>query len=782
MTNETSTEGSSAAVTERPGPTGAPPQAPRFRQQARDARGASRESGAVVGLESLRQAASGPHPPVWQRLRDLFGAVGRRRVPVRLQSQMSDCGAACLSMTLALHDIEVPVTELRAATGTGRDGASARLLLDAARSYGFQSRGVRVSLKGLRSLPPGTILFWNFNHFVVLEHVVGDRVHLVDPSHGRRRMSLSAVGDSFTGVALVIRPGPEVPARTGRGRRGGDSPWQYLRMFLQPSRRWVWFTLCSLLLLLLNLAVPLATSYVGNMVTGGRSALSPGYLAIGLIVLLLALMTFQFARAMYFNLIQASVDETVTLGILDRLLDQSYAFFSSRRAGDLLQRVRTSSQVRQVLSASAFTSLLDGLLILLYMGLLLFADQLLAGVVIVLALLQVGVLMLSWRPQEYAGADALEARSLAESELAELIEGMPTLKSAAAENDVARRWSNTLAEELNSRLRARRLQAVSSAVSSGLQTGAPLVVLAVGALRVADGALTLGKVLGFSVLAMGMLVPLTNLVQVGLQISGLRADLARLDDIMRSAPQPRGERYVPPAATAYQAEEASFGYESGPKVLHGVSFSVPPGSFTVLLGASGSGKSTCALLLAGLHTPVSGRVLVDGQDLAGLDTVGYRRSVSFVNQEARLFSGSIRDNLTWHTDRASDADIEEAARTAGIHDTVAALPMGYDTMLGPGGAGLSGGQRQRVVLARALLRKPSALVLDEATSALDPVMEQQILTRLRQLDTTLVVVAHRLTAIEEADQIVVLDGGRVVQQGRHDELITQKGLYRALVR
>lgn len=779
MTHQTGTEDSTGPETTRAGSGGRTPPTPRFRRQADAARGASRQYGAPVGIEGFRRR-SGRRPALRERLRQAAGVLGRRRVPVRLQSQISDCGPACLSMVLALHGVDAPSHELRAATGTGRDGVSARLLLDAARSYGFHGRGLRVPLEGLRSLPTGTILFWNFNHFVVLERVAGDQVHLVDPALGRRRMELGAVGEAFTGVALAITPGPDVADRTAPKRRSG-SPWQYLRMFLPRTRRWATFLACSLLLLLLNLAVPLATAYVGDEVSRGRGALSAEYLGLGLVAVLASSVVLQFARSMSFHLIQARVDETVTLGILDRLFALPYEFFSSRRPGDLLQRVRTSSTVRQVLSVSAFTSVFDGLLILLYMTLLLLADPLLAMLVIALALLQVGVLAVSWRHQEYAGADALEARSLAEAELAELMEGMPTMKSAAAENDMGQRWSHSLAEELNVRLRSRRLLAVSSALSSALQTGAPLLVLAAGSLRIADGSLSPGKVLGFSVLAMGLLVPLTNLVQVGLQISGLGASLARLDDIMQSAPEHRGESYAPTAATAHQVEQVSFGYRDGTPVLHEVSFSVPAGSFTTLLGASGSGKSTCALLLAGLHTPGSGRVLVDGRDLEQLDTAGYRRSISFVNQEARLFSGSVRDNITWHAAGTPDADIEAAARTAGIHDTVAALPMGYDTLLGPGGAGLSGGQRQRVVLARALLRKPAALVLDEATSALDPVLEKEILARLRGLGITLIVVAHRLTAVEEADQIVVLSGGRVAQCGGHHELIAQEGLYRALV-
>ncbi|MDO0925022.1 peptidase domain-containing ABC transporter [Streptomyces sp. TG1A-8] len=703
---------------------------------------------------------------------------------MRLQAQVSDCGAACLAMVFALHGKNVPLADLRAATATGRDGVSARRLLQVARTYGFHGRGLRVPLQRIADLSAGTILFWNFDHFVVLESVRGRWVHLVDPQHGRRRVSLETFGESFTGVALqIVPPLPDVAGRAARTRRSSvsDTPWRYLRLFLPRTRRWTSFALCSLLLLGFNLATPLATKYVVERVSPGRSLQGAGYIGFGLLMLTGLFFVLYTIRFLSFLLIQTKVDERVTLGILDRLFTLPYEFFASRSPGDLQQRIRTSSAVRQVLSVSAFTSVFDGVLILSYMTLLLLADRLLALLVISVALAQVAILVLSWRRQAHASVDALEAQSRAEAELAELLEGMPTLKSAGVEEVAGQRWSHLLTQELNTRLHSRRQLALSSGLSAALQVAAPLLVLTVGSVRISHGEMSQGEVLAFGVLAMGLLVPLSNLVQVCLQVSGLGASLARLGDIMEAQQERTGNRPLPSVSGELAVDQVSFAYQGGHPVLHEVSFTVPRGGFTVLLGASGSGKSSCALLLAGLHTPTSGRVLVDGHDLATVDTMAYRRSISFVTQDARLFTGTIRENIAWGAPDVTEEAVVEAAKTAGIHADVTAMPMGYDTLLTSGGRGLSGGQRQRVILARALVRQPRLLILDEATSALDPMAEQAVFQRLTALDCTLVVVAHRLTAVQDADQVIVLERGRVVQQGRHDELLTVEGPYRALV-
>jgi len=761
-------------------PSTSPP--PRFRPAATASRGVSRQLGAVISWPRLRPFGR----PRRTELSDALDGLRhrfRRRVPVRIQGETSDCGPACLAMVLAHHGIDTDLAQLRREMNAGRDGVSARTLVETARRHGLSGRGVRATLGGLGNLAAGSVLFWNFGHFLVLERMSARYVYVVDPAMGRRKIPLALAAESFTGVALEFTA-PLAPAHRTRlvsRQRLAAGGWRYLPFFFPRGRRaWTALTVTSLLLLPFTLILPVATGWVAGHVASGHPVRGLTYLIPGAAALVVAFLLLQVIRAFAMLLMQALSDKQVTLGVLEHLLSLPQTFFAQRNAGELALRVRTSTTVRQILSSGAMSTVFDGVLILIYMTLLMLASVQLALVVIVLALAQVAVLVIAWQRQQSLMADALESQSRAQGELVELLEGLATLKAAGLDRAAGERWSHSLADEINASVRSRRNLAAWTGISTGLQFAAPLIVLLTGALLVSEGRLALGEALGFAALAMGLFVPLASLVQTGLQVSGLGATLARMSDILQATPENAapGLHVVHEVAGQVDLHDVCFTYPGTiAPALREITVNIRPGEFVAVLGASGSGKSTLAALIAALYLPDSGEVLIDGQATSTLDRESLRAAVSFVNQDTRLFAGSIQDNIAWGMPVTDIGRVQEAAALAGIHDDIAALPMGYGTLLASGGGGLSGGQRQRIALARALMRRPRLLILDEATSAIDPALEKRIFAGLLDLGCTLVVVAHRLTALDQAGQVLIVEAGRITQRGRPGDLAAAPGPY-----
>lgn len=700
--------------------------------------------------------------------------VRRPRVPVCFQTQVSDCGPACLVMALRHHGVEAELEAVRARADSGRNGASARTLLEIAREFGLKGRGVRTDLAGLRHLPAGSILFWNFSHFVVLEAATPDHVDIVDPAHGRRRLTWAAVGEAFTGVALEFEPPLERPARASR-RPGAAGPWARLRHLRPGPGELRGIAAASLALMAFEFVLPLTISRLVGHVLPGRLRSELWLTTVGLGVLVALFLTLQLIRSLLLIKRQALVEKQLTWGVMEHLASLPYDYFTVHNAGDLAMRVRTSSTLNQVLSVSAVSAVFDSVLIIVYLAAIVLANPVLAALVIGLIAVQAGLTTVTWRRQAALNHEVLEQQTRAQNELVEMLESITTLKAAGVEGEAVERWSHALVHEVNKRLRARRSLAAFTAVGRTVQFVAPVVVLLAGTWRVLDGHDSLSSTLAFMALTTALFAPLEAMFAAVSQLASVRPTLARLDDVLQAEPEQHSTGTPAPAPTgeaaSITAEGVSFRYRGAPSpALSGVELDIRPGQFVAVVGRSGSGKSTLGMLLAGLYLPTSGTITVDGTDLADLDRPGYRRQIGYVNQNAHLFSGTIRENIAFGAGDPDHADLIRAVRAACVHEEIAALPMGYDTLVGPGGHGLSGGQRQRIILARALARGPRLLVLDEATSALDPQREEEIFDNLLNAGITAVVIAHRLTVLERADHVVVVRDGKVVEAGSPAEL------------
>jgi ABC-type bacteriocin/lantibiotic exporter with double-glycine peptidase domain len=430
------------------------------------------------------------------------------------------------------------------------------------------------------------------------------------------------------------------------------------------------------------------------------------------------------------------------------------------------------------------SAVLDGTFASLYLITLFIISPVIALVVLMLAALEIAVMVLSWRQSQRLMAGNLQAQADAQSYAYELLAGIETLKASGAEHRAVDRWGGLFTDQVNISLTRGRLMAAVNSATSTLQMASPLVILMVGAFQVLDGHISLGTMLGAAALGAGFLEPLATMISSGLQLQMLGSYMQRINDVLDTPREQQGVHVHPAPRLCGQirADDLSFRYGPlAPTVVSHVTLDIRPGQHIGIVGRSGSGKSTLAHLLLGLYRPTSGRIEYDGLDLADLDTGSVRRQLGIVTQRPYLFGSSVRENIALTNPELPLEVIVEAAKIACVHDDIAAMPMGYDTQLHDGGASISGGQRQRIALARALVHRPSILLLDEATSELDTVTEQKIYTNLDAISATTIVIAHRLSTVRNADLILVMDQGEVVEAGTHAQLLVRGGTYTELV-
>ena len=709
-----------------------------------------------------------------------FARRRRRAIPFVQQMEAADCGAACLAMALTHHGRDVTLREVREAVGSGRGGVTALAIAEAARRFGLRARGVRLEPAGLRYLPAGTLLHWGFDHFVVLERVTGKGVRIVDPAMGRRLVPHARVAVELTGVAVVLEPGETFATGGGHPRRLRD----YLEKCLDQKGVLARVLAMSVLLQVVGLSLPLLTGLVVDHVVPEHDVNLLAVVCLGLL-LVFAFQFFATVLRSYLLLYSGTVLNTrFSLGFMDHLVRLPCAFFLERQTGDLTLRYHSNRILWETLTSGLLSTLFDGTLVSLYLVLILLVSPLIGALVVILGALQVGVLVAIRRRQRELTSRTLEMQSKSQSQLVDLLEGMETLKALGAEQRAVERWTHRFVDELNVVLEQGRMMSWVGGIRTALAAVSSLAILGTGAYLAIAGDLSLGTMLTLSALAGGFLGPLNGLVNTAMSLQQLRSHMERIEDVM-GTPREQDPQRVVAAGTlrgAIDLERVSFRY--GPNaawVLKDVSLQIQPGHKVAIVGGSGAGKSTLARLILGLYAPGSGRILFDGKDLATLDLHSVRAQLGVVTQSAHVFGTTVRANIAL-TDPATILDnVIEAAKLAEIHDDILRMPLGYDTPLLNGAAALSGGQRQRLALARALVHRPPILLLDEATNHLDAPTEGRVTANLARLQCTQIVIAHRLSTVADADTILVLAHGQLVEVGTHSELLSRDGAYSCLV-
>lgn len=704
----------------------------------------------------------------------------RRRVPVVLQTTAVECGLACLAMVLGFHRRFVPVRELRQSLGIGRDGASAGALVREARKHGVQAQGFRADPSMLLGLPMPLIAHWGMNHFVVIERITASGADIVDPASGRRHVDLEELDRSFTGVVLQLEPTEEFEHRARRRVGFVD----FVKPYLPKSKRvWGGILLASGALTLLGLLPALLVGYVVDQVIPNQQVDMITVLVLGILIFAAAQAVSTLGRSELLLWLRTRITWQMMRHFLRHLVSLPYKFFQLRHGGDLLQRVSSTAYVRDMVSSQLMAALVDIVLLSVYLTVIGLRSWIYVIVIAAIGGLQVLVILLTaTRAQRYAQRE-MHAMGEAQSALLETVTSVEAVKAAGAENVAVERWSDRYTGELDASVRRERLDNRMDLVLGFLQTLTPVLMTVMGAWLVLGGTLSLGTMLGLNAMAASALAPVTALGQNIKALQTVRVHLDRLRDVLEEEPESTGQGDRELTLTGHiTLDKVSFRYDgSGAMVLTDIDLDVRPGEKVAIVGRSGSGKSTLARLMIGLHLPSTGMVSFDGVPFQELDLRSLRQQCGVVTQETQMLSGSILEIITLMRPRASMDDVIRAAKLAAVHDEIVAMPMGYETVLGEGGSGLSGGQLQRLALARALLARPAVLLLDEATSHLDATTEDLVNTAVSELRCTRIVIAHRLSTVRDADRILVVDQGRVVETGAHDELVEQHGHYARLV-
>ena len=742
----------------------------------------------MEAADTLAAAGTGADGGLMARLRRAWGRPAvliRANSPTILQMEAVECGAASLAMVLAYYKKYIPLEQLRVDCGVSRDGSKASNVVKAARKHGLHAKGLRAEPAALRKMTLPLIIFWNFNHFLVVDGFVEGGVLLNDPALGRRTVTDAEFDQSFTGIVLAFEPGPDF-APSGKPRSLVDG----LRRRLVGARTALtYLVLVGLALVLPGMVIPVFSSiFIDQVLVGNLDSWTTPLIAAMLgTALLVALLT--WLQKYYLLKLEMRIALSTSARFFWHVLRLPVGFYHQRSAGDIGARVGISDRVANILSEDLASGLLSVLTALFFAVLMLFYD-------VTMSLVTIGIVGLNMLALRYVSQRRVELNQKMAIDRGKVMgtsmNGLmliETLKASGAEADFFSRWAGYQARLMNSTQEMNRTSIALDLLPKFLTAANAALILGIGGARVMEGEMTIGMLVAYQALVASFVSPTNALVALGGKIQSFQGDMDRLDDVMQHPAEDIAaqDRHDEPLASAkldghLELRNVTFGYSRlEPPLLENFSLVLKPGQRVALVGSSGCGKSTISKLVVGLYQPWSGSILFDGKPRAAWPRRQLLNSMAAVDQDIALFSGTIRDNLSMWDNTVAHAVVVNAARDACVHDIISARPGGYDSEVVEGGGNFSGGQRQRLEIARALTSNPRLLVLDEATSALDPLTEQTVDANLRRRGCSCLIVAHRLSSIRDCDEIIMLDKGRVIERGTHQELMAMNGNYARLI-
>lgn len=716
-----------------------------------------------------------------------------KKVPVILQMEALECGAASLGMVLAYYGRYIPLEQLRADCGVSRDGSKAGNILAAARFHGMEARGFCCSVGQIKKMQVFPIIIhWNFNHFVVLDGICGEKAVINDPAGGIVEVSMEEFEQSFTGIALTMEPG-EGFERFGKKK----NVWDFLGDYIRKYRKIMLLILLSgFLISVLGVTTPIFSRIFMDYVLLGSATEWMPYLTGGMLAVAAMLFFIKVISSTLMFRAKQAVGMQMNARFMWHALHLPVEFFAQRSPGDISGRQADNEIVAESLFQKAAPVLLEVLMAVLYFAVLAVLNLPMALVALAAVILQFALLKgmsvknqtesrkISRDEGKYTGA-AMSGISMIE-----------TIKASGSEKGYFQKITGYLAKYNNSRVMLRTRMLTVEFLPELLSQLCDAFLLIMGIYYILDGQITIGLLLAFQGFSGQFLAPAGTVLEIGSDIQQTVSKLERINDVLdypADVPEDmdwdsvkiadKKDRRQERLEGRLEFRDVCFAYgRLSPLFIENFSLMIEPGQTIALVGGSGSGKSTLASLVTGLYSPRSGAILFDGRTREETDRYLFTQSVGIVNQTISLFNDTVRNNLTLWDDSVEEPAIVEACRLAEVFDDIMQHPEGLDYMLAEGGRNLSGGQRQRLEIARALIKMPSILILDEATSALDPVTEKKVMNALKKRRITSIFIAHRLSTVRHADRIIMLDHGHVAETGTHESLMKENGAYASLVR
>ncbi|MGX7150862.1 peptidase domain-containing ABC transporter [Enterococcus ureasiticus] len=703
-----------------------------------------------------------------------------KKVPFTEQSEHSECGLACTAMVLNYYDDHVTLSHLRDVYGVPKGGNTLMNLNQILLDRGIKTKAIRVlDLEILEEQTTPTICFWEERHYVVLEKLTAKEATILDPASGRKKIKRSEFQDSFSNIALILT---DIDVTVTQRKKQKNATWLILKdIFNDQKAKVALFIVLTLLIQMVTIAIPRLTQ---TIIDNSNVAVS-NIVQISTIIaiLFIAYYLLQVARGLVLIVLENLFDLTLMKAFMKKIIHLPLRFFVNRSTGDLIFRANLSVIIQQIMSQRMLTISVDFLFVFIYLILMVNLSLNLTLIAIFGAFMMGAISVVNSRRVQSITNKELIAQSKVQRILVELFEGMETVKSSGSENQFYTKWRNEFKNQIMLRAEKNRFSTWVRTIQTSIQFILPIVLIYVGLFQVTKGQVTIGELISFNALSGAFIAPIVTVFDSYTEFLLLRSYFGKLNEILEAKDNPRlaieGEKIT--AIDSVNVEDVSFKYSYfEEEILHSVSFKIEPGDKVAIVGKSGSGKSTLLKLLAGLYDTSSGQIKFNDIDLKQIDDDSLKDCISIVNQKPTIFNASLYDNIVLNQAEAKNERVEQAIFDSRVDEIIMNLPLGLETQISEGGMNLSGGQMQRISIARALVKETSLLLMDEPTSSLDNISENFIMNRLKTYDFTCIIVAHRLNTIKHFDRILVMDQGRIVEEGTHQELLALEGYYHSI--